>query len=107
MLFKFMSKAVEGIVGQITQQLKGVQDSVESPITKLVGEITGGAWQGEDADAMSDEITKVVIPMVADLIAAIGGMSTNITQAAKNIQDADKKALDMVEDLVGDFASIF
>jgi len=107
MLFKFMRKAVDGVINQITSQLKSVQDTVESPINSLVGVITGGAWIGDDADAMSNEITKVVIPMVMDLIASIGGMSTGIGQAADNIEAADSKASGAVEELVGVFSSIF
>jgi len=107
MLFKFIRKAVDGALNQIMGQLKSVQDQVESPISSLVSVITGGAWEGSDADAMSNEITKVVLPMVADLIAAIGGMNTGISQAADLIESTDSKAHGVVEDLVGVFGSIF
>lgn len=106
MLFKFIRKAVDGALNQITNQLKSVQDEVEGPISKLVGVITGGAWEGTDADAMANEITTVVLPMVADLIAAIGGMNTGISQAANLIEDTDTKAHGVVEELVGVFSSI-
>jgi len=107
MLFKFIRKAVDGALNQIMGQLKSVQDSVESPISSLVSTITGGAWEGDDADAMANEITTVVLPMVADLIASIGGMNTGISAAANLIEDTDKKAHGIVEDLVGSFGSIF
>lgn len=107
MLFKFIRKAVDGALNQITGQLKSVQDQVESPINSLLGKMIGGSWEGEDADAMANEITTVVLPMVADLIAAIAGMNTGISQAANLIEDTDKKAHGVVEDLVGVFGSIF
>jgi uncharacterized protein YukE len=107
MLFKFIRKSVDAALNQIMNQLKSVQDQVESPISNLVSVIMGGAWEGDDADAMSNEINNVVMPMVADLIAAIGGMTTGISQAADLIEEADSKAKGVVEDLVGVFGSIF
>lgn len=107
MLFKFIRKAVDGVLNQIMGQLKSVQDSVEAPIGKLLSTITSGAWEGDDADAMANEIGTVVMPMVADLIAAIGGMNTGISQAANLIEDTDTKAHGVVEDLVGIFGSIY
>jgi len=107
MLFKFIRKAVDGPLNQIMGQLKSVQDQVESPVKSLVGVITGGAWVGTDADAMANEITTKVVPMIADLLAAIGGMNTGITQAANLIESTDAKAHGVVEELVGVFGSIF
>lgn len=106
-MFSFISDAVEGVLNQILNQGKVVQDAVESPINSLLSTIMGGAWEGDDADAMANEITSVVLPMVADLIAAIFGMSSGLTQASDNIKNADDKALGIVEDLVGVFSSIF
>jgi len=107
MLFKFIRKGVEAVQNQIMGQLRSVQDEVQGPITALVGVITGGAWIGDDADAMANEITTVVVPMVADLMAAIGGISTGVTRAMDLITDTDTKAAGVVDDLVGTFSSIF
>ena len=107
MLFKFIRKGIEAAQNQIMGQLRSVQDEVQGPINSLVGVITGGAWVGDDADAMANEITSVVVPMVADLLAAIGGISTGITQAMDKITDTDTKARGVVEDLVSTFSSIF
>lgn len=107
MLFKFVSKAVEGIQNQIMGQLRSVQDEVQGPINSMVGVIVGGAWVGDDADAMSNEITTKVIPMVQDLIAAIGGINTGVTQASDLIKSTDAKAAGVVDDLISTFGSIF
>jgi hypothetical protein len=107
MLFSFIADAVGNVVDQIMGQLKSVSDDVESPINALVGQITGGAWEGDDATAMVEEITTVVLPMVAELIAAIAGISTGIGNAAQLIQDTDSKAEGIVGELVNVFGSIF
>jgi len=107
MLFSFIADAVDNVIDQITGQLKSVADDVESPINSLVGVITGGAWEGDDATAMVEEITTVVLPMVAELIAAIAGISTGVGNAAQLVQDTDAKAEGLVGDLVNTFGSIF
>jgi uncharacterized protein YukE len=107
MLFSFIADAVDNVVDQIMGQLKSVSDDVESPINSLVGVITGGAWEGDDATAMAEEITTVVLPMVAELIAAIAGISTGVGNAAQLVQDTDAKAEGIVGDLVSTFSSIF
>lgn len=106
-MFTFVSDSVGNIVGQIARQITTVQDTVESPISTLLSTITQGAWEGEDADAMANEISSVVIPMVNDLLTAITGMSGGINQASDNVKNADTKALGIVEDLVGVFQGIF
>jgi len=107
MLFSFIADAVDNVIDQITGQLKSVSDDVESPINSLVGVITGGAWEGDDATAMVEEITTVVLPMVAELIAAIAGISTGVGNASQLVQDTDAKAEGLVGDLVNTFGSIF
>lgn len=106
-MFKFLRKGVEAVQNQIMGQLRSVQDEVQGPINSLVGVITGGAWIGDDADAMANEITTVVVPMVADLLAAIGGISTGITRAVDLVSETESKATSAVNDLVGTFSSIF
>jgi len=107
MLFSFIADAVDNVIDQITGQLKSVTDDVESPINSLVGVITGGAWEGDDATAMVEEITTVVLPMVAELIAAIAGISTGVSNAAQLVQDTDAKAEGIVGEVVELFGSIF
>jgi hypothetical protein len=107
MLFKFVRKAVEAVQNQIMGQLRSVQDEVQGPINSLVGVIVGGAWIGDDADAMTNEITTKVVPMVQDLIAAIGGISSGVTQASDLISATDAKASGVVDDLVSTFSGIF
>jgi hypothetical protein len=107
MLFKLVFKAVQGVQQQIMGQLRAMQDDVMSPIDRLVNEIMGGAWVGDDADAMVNEIRTTVIPMVQELIAAIGGINTGVGRSLDLFQSTDTQAAGRVDDLVGTFSSIF
>jgi hypothetical protein len=107
MLFKFLSKGVEAVQNQIMGQLRSVQDEVQSPITSMLNTVMSDAWIGDDAESMANEISTVVMPMVADLIAAIGGINTGITRAIGLINETEQKATSQINDLVGTFSSIF
>jgi hypothetical protein len=107
MLFKLINKAVEGIQQQIMGQLRSMTDDVMSPIDRLISEILSGAWVGDDADAMVNEIRTVVIPMVQELIAAIGGINTGVGRSLDLFHQTDTQAAGKVDDLVGVFSSIF
>jgi hypothetical protein len=92
-----------GILGEIMRYGKMIQDMVESPIKGALSQIKAGAWQGEDADAFVNEMERDLLPKVAELVASIFGVSTNITRAVTNIVDADKKALSSVSQAVDVF----
>lgn len=82
-----------GILGEIMRYGKMIQDFVESPIKAALDQVKAGAWEGEDGDAFVSEMQRDLLPKVAELIAAIFGISANINTAVNNIIDADKKSL--------------
>ncbi len=92
-----------GILGEVMRYGKMIQDMVESPIKAALDQIKTGAWQGEDADAFVNEMQRDLLPKVAELIASIFGISTNITKAVTNVIDADKKGLSIVSQAVDGF----
>lgn len=92
-----------GILGEVMRYGKMIQDMVESPIKAALDQIKAGAWQGEDADAFVNEMQRDLLPKVAELVASIFGVSTNITKAVTNVIDADKKALSSVSQAVDVF----
>lgn len=99
----FARKIVESVMNTIMQQLKIVESAVEQPLQSVIQEILGGAWEGDDADAFVQDIQGSVLPLLADILGAIGGCSISINGAMDAIDKADSKGLGIVEDLVGSF----
>lgn len=102
----FARKIVESVMQQIMQQLKIVENAVSQPIQAIVQEILGGAWEGDDADAFVADIQSNVLPVLAELLAAIGGCNISINGAMDAIDKADQKAASIFEDLAGSFKVI-
>ncbi len=105
-LFKLVGKGVEEVLEQITQQGNILENRVRGPIDRALGRIVGGAWEGDDADAMVGEIRGVLLPMIVELIQAIAGMGSGVSNAADLILKRDIKLRSLAEDMGDVFAGI-
>ena len=96
-MLRYVRPAVSQVMGTMTQQI--------SSLEQKAGEVRRSlppleeSWIGEDATAFSAEVSSQLIPEVAAVIAAVGGLVVGITRAANVIEEADQEARGMAEEL--------
>ncbi len=92
---------VSATVQQQQQVTQGVMDKIQS----FPGKVQG-AWIGGDADEFAADVTRKVIPAIAELIAAIGGINLNLTKALGTIDNADTQSQGLASQLGDIFSQI-
>jgi WXG100 family type VII secretion target len=101
-VLQFLRSEVENVsagVGQQQQIASGVLDQIKSYVPKVQS-----AWIGGDADEFAADVARRLVPAMMELIAAIAGISLNLTKATNVIDQADKSvqgAADQLGDLFG------
>jgi WXG100 family type VII secretion target len=93
---------VRDAVGKISQQAQ-MGEQVSSSIRGAADPLIGGMWRGQGASAFGDELMTRFMPQLADLIAAIGGFSLNLSQATSMMEEADGAASGIVNGIVDSF----
>lgn len=106
-LLKFARSVVQGVINQINQQMRLVQESAMSPINQMVQQVTGGIWRGRGADAFTQEMNSVVLPMFAQLLTGCGNTTAHINRATEIMQNADNESKSKIGGLVDVFRGIF
>jgi hypothetical protein len=99
---------IRGQFDQATSMISG-QHKQATDISERIRSfvpVVQGAWIGGDADAFAQDVLTVLIPDIANLIAAIAGMNTNLGSAAGIVDAADQKAAGMADNVVGQFGGI-
>jgi WXG100 family type VII secretion target len=89
------------MIGQQQQICSGMLDQIKGYVPKVQG-----AWIGGDADQFAEDVARKLVPAMAELIAAIGGINLNLTRAAGIIDQADQKARQFADGLGDQFAQI-
>jgi uncharacterized protein YukE len=102
---KMMRGPLQDIVGRIAKQVDVLGD-VQSRFSGFSSALQG-AWIGQDAEAFVEEVQRRLIPEIADLIAAIGGMPGGLNSAMDIMSAADSKGRGMVSQLGDMFGGIF
>ncbi len=92
---------VSATVQQQQQVTQGVMDKIQS----FPGKVQG-AWIGGDADEFAADVTRKVIPAIAELIAAIGGVNLNLSKALGTIDNADTQSQGLANQLGDVFSQI-
>lgn len=98
-VLQFLRSEVENVsagVGQQQQIASGVLDQIKSYVPKVQS-----AWIGGDADEFAADVARRLVPAMMELIAAIAGISLNLTKATNVIDQADK-SVQSVADQLGD-----
>jgi uncharacterized protein YukE len=106
-LLRFARGVVETVISQINEQVNNLTELVQSPIREMISTVLGGAWRGTAADSFANEMTTVVLPMVAQLIAAIGGMNASVRNCINILDRADQEARNAVNSVADQFDTIY
>ena len=104
-VMKMLTGPLQDIISRIVKQVNILGD-VQSRFGNFASTLSG-AWVGEDADAFVEEVQRRLMPEIADLLAAIGGMPGGLNQAMDIMNAADSKGRGMVSQLGDMFGSIF
>jgi WXG100 family type VII secretion target len=104
MFLQFLRGEVDNVMAGVSQQQQitsQVMDQLKSYVPKVQG-----AWIGGDFDAFAEDVATILVPAMMDLIAAIGGVNTNLSQATGIVDQADQKAQGMANQLGDLFGGI-
>lgn len=86
----------------MVNQAKSITQNVMQTIQGYPN-IVGNAWIGGDADAFAEKVMTKLLPAIAELIAAIGGVNLNLTDAIGAVDAADQK----IQGMAGQLGDLF
>ncbi len=106
-LMRFARKVVDGVLSQLTQQLKMVQELAMAPMRAIVQQVVGGAWRGEGANAFVQEVSNLMIPGVGRVAETITGLGTNLRFAQSVMDRADEEVDKLIKSKIFDSFQFF
>lgn len=89
-MLQFIRSDVESVISQVNTQ-KSVAEGIADNAKKFM-QIVMGSWIGGDEQAFSNAVNTKLLPAIAELMAAIAGISLNLGKGI-NIMDAADKAV--------------
>lgn len=101
-LLKFARAAVEGVMGQITQQINVIQDQVLQTIMNQLNPLRD-AWKGQGANRFFEEMETLVIPNIQKMMSYGNDYAGNIRKAMDLIEQADNRAMSIINGILDDF----
>ncbi|MDZ4669888.1 MAG: WXG100 family type VII secretion target [Phototrophicales bacterium] len=101
-LLKFARAAVEGVLGQIMQQVNVIQDQVLQVIMNQLNPLRD-AWKGQGANRFFDEMENQVVPNIRQMMSYGGDYAGNIRKAMDLIEGADQRAMSIVNGILDEF----
>jgi WXG100 family type VII secretion target len=101
-LLKFARAAVEGVMGQIMQQVNVIQDQVLQVIMNQMNPLRD-AWKGQGANRFFDEMEGQIIPSIQQMMSYGSDYAGNIRKAMDLIEQADQRAMSIVNGILDEF----
>jgi uncharacterized protein YukE len=105
MIFNFSRSQMSNVMGQISNQAN-VVSQLKDTAAGFGPKILMG-WEGDDAQEFARRLVSSFLPKVADLIAAIAGCNTNISNAIQIMDKADAAVSGIADEVAQVFGSIF
>ncbi|MCU0479989.1 MAG: WXG100 family type VII secretion target [Anaerolineae bacterium] len=101
-LLKFARSAVEGVIGQIMQQINVIDDQVLGVIMNQLNPLRD-AWKGQGANRFFEEMESQVLPAIQQMMNYGGDYTSNIRKAMDLIDQADTTAMGIVNGILDAF----
>lgn len=106
-IFSFMEEAITGIIGSILSQFNFIQDLITAPLRGMISQVTGGMWKGDGANKFVDEMTSLVIPMLASILTGGQAFAGGIKKSQDHMLQGFQQATNMAQGLFNEFSNIF
>ena len=87
-LIKIAKQVVKGVQAGIMQQVNIVDTAVKAPVNAMIGQVVGGMWKGEGADAFVEVCKSLVLPEAESIMSTGRTMSGGIGQALDIMEQA-------------------
>jgi WXG100 family type VII secretion target len=101
-ILKFARMAVEGVMNQIAQQINVIQDQVLQVIMSQLNPLRD-AWKGQGANRFFEEMEQIVIPNIQKMMNYGNDYAGNIRKAMDIIEQADNRAMSIINGILDDF----
>jgi len=106
-MFSFLEDAISGIISSILAQFNFIQDAITAPLRALVTQVLGGMWKGNGAKKFVDEMTSLVIPMIASILTGTQNYANSIKKAQDHMLSGFQQASSIAQSLFDPFNNIF
>lgn len=106
-IFKLVRSVVNGVISQVMQQAKVVEEVVTSPLRAVINQVVGGMWTGKGADAFVEEMSELVIPALIGIMGSSNRYADAIKKSMEHMDQAENKANGIAQELFGVFQGIF
>ena len=106
-LLRFARQVVANVTSQLNQQFNVVEQAAMAPLRAIVGQVTGGVWKGDGANAFVDEVSRMMIPGVGRVGTQIRTLNSNLQRAIAVMDQADAQVTSLSKGLGDVFGSIF
>ena len=106
-LLRFARQVVANVTSQLNQQFNVVEQAAMAPLRAIVGQVTGGVWKGDGANAFVDEVSRMMIPGVGRVGTQIRTLNSNLQRAITVMDQADAQVTSLSKGLGDVFGGIF
>jgi hypothetical protein len=108
MLKKVLVRVAKAVLGQVMSQLMAqfnvIQNAALAPMRAIIGQVTGGVWRGNGADAFVAEVSNLMIPGVGRVGDEIKTVHDDLGVARDVMDNADNQIRGVVSSLERSFA---
>jgi len=103
-LVRLAKSVLSQVMSQLMSQFNVVQNAALAPMRAIIGQVTGGVWRGNGADAFVAEVSNLMIPGVGRVGDEIKTVHDDLGVARDVMENADRQIRGVVSSLERSFA---